>query len=76
MGEPSAEFADDPNITDVSMTEWIAWAPMLFGIVLFGIAPGLIFEVTDPAVIQSLDNCIQVGCDAAEVAASSASGGG
>ena len=69
MGEPKAEFADDPNITDVSTTEWIAWAPLLFGIVLFGVAPGLIFEVTDPAVVQSLDNCIQVGCEVADVAA-------
>ncbi|MDE0701082.1 MAG: NADH-quinone oxidoreductase subunit M [Acidimicrobiaceae bacterium] len=78
MGEPSAEFADDPNITDVSTTEWIAWAPLLFGIVLFGVAPGLIFEVTDPAVTQSLDNCITTltGCEVAEAAASSGSGGG
>ncbi len=78
MGEPKAEFADDPNITDVSTTEWIAWAPMLFGIVLFGVAPGLIFEVTDPAVGQSLEhvcNSVQVGCEAAEVTASSAGGG-
>ena len=76
MGEPKAEFAGDPNITDVSTTEWIAWAPLLLGIVLFGVAPGLIFEVTDPAVVQSLDNCIESGCEAARAVASSAVGGG
>ena len=76
MGEPKAEFADDPNITDVSTTEWIAWSPLLLGIVLFGVAPGLIFEVTDPAVVQSLDNCIESGCEAARAVASPAVGGG
>ncbi|GJM37942.1 MAG: NADH-quinone oxidoreductase subunit M [Acidimicrobiales bacterium] len=65
MGEPSEEFANDPEITDVSTIEWIAWTPFLFLIVLFGVAPGLIFEVTDPAVVESLNNCIQVGCEVA-----------
>ncbi len=69
MGEPPEEFADDPNITDVTTIEWIAWAPMLFLIALFGIVPGLIFEVTDPAVVESLNNCIQVGCESAAQAA-------
>ena len=65
MGEPPEEFADDPEITDVSAIEWIAWTPFLFLIVLFGVAPGLIFEITDPAVVESLNNCIQVGCETA-----------
>lgn len=75
MGEPSLEFRDDPNITDVSTTEWIAWTPLLVGIVLFGVAPGLIFEVTDPAVIGSLDNCIRVGCEATQAGATAVVGG-
>ncbi len=75
MGEPPAEFADDPNITDVSTTEWIAWAPLLFGIVLFGVLPGLIFEVTDPAVVESLHKCLEAGCEAADLAVSSVGGG-
>ena len=69
MGEPPEEFVDDPNITDVTTIEWIAWAPMLFLIALFGIVPGLIFEVTDPAVVESLNNCIQVGCETVAQAA-------
>ena len=65
MGEPPEEFANDPEITDVTRFEWIAWAPLLAGIVLFGILPGLIFDVTDPAVVQSLDGCLQLanGCE-------------
>jgi hypothetical protein len=43
----------------------LAWTPLLVGVVLFGIAPGLIFDITDPAVVNSLDNCLQLvdGCD-------------
>lgn len=65
MGEPSAEFADDPDIRDVQPTEWLAWTPLLIAIVLFGILPGLIFDVTDPAVVESLDGCLQLvnGCE-------------
>ena len=35
---------------DVAPTEWMAWAPMLAGIVVFGLLPRLMFNVTDPAV--------------------------
>ena len=72
MGEPSAEFADDPDIHDVNTTEWLAWTPLLIGIVLFGVLPGLIFDVTDPAVVDSLEGCLQLvnGCEGfAETAA-------
>ncbi|MBT5139842.1 MAG: NADH-quinone oxidoreductase subunit M [Acidimicrobiaceae bacterium] len=77
MGEPSEEFANDPEIVDVKRTEWIAWAPFLFLIVLFGVAPGLIFEVTDPAVVESLDNCLQLegGCEGVAAATQAAFGG-
>ncbi len=65
MGEPPPEFAEDPHITDVNTVEWISWTPILVLILLFGIAPGLIFEVTDPAVVASIDNCLQfeAGCE-------------
>jgi len=74
MGEPSEEFANDPEITDVSTIEWIAWTPILVLIVVFGVAPGLIFEVTDPAVIESLKGCLETGCEAARTAAEAAGG--
>ncbi len=54
MGEPKPEFAGSDEITDVTRVEWIAWAPLLVGILLFGVAPGLIFDVTDPAVVGLL----------------------
>ncbi|MEM9202563.1 MAG: NADH-quinone oxidoreductase subunit M [Actinomycetota bacterium] len=77
MGEPSEEFANDPEIVDVTRNEWIAWAPFLFLIVLFGVAPGLIFEVTDPAVVESLNNCLQLpdGCEGTADAVAEALGG-
>ncbi len=77
MGEPSEEFADDPNITDVNTTEWIAWTPFLALILVFGVAPGLIFDVTDAAVVESLNNCLQWpgGCEGAAKAAQAALGG-
>ncbi|MCB1270825.1 MAG: NADH-quinone oxidoreductase subunit M [Microthrixaceae bacterium] len=49
FGTPSEEFADDPEITDVSTIEWISWAPMLVLIVVLGFLPSLIFDVTNPA---------------------------
>ena len=77
MGEPPEEFANDPNITDVNLTEWLAWTPFLALIVVFGVAPGLIFEVTDPAVVESLNNCLQLpaGCEGVAEAAQASLGG-
>jgi len=51
FGRPSEEFADDPHITDVSGPEWIAWAPMLALILVLGVYPNLVFDMTDPAVV-------------------------
>jgi NADH-quinone oxidoreductase subunit M len=41
---------EDAHIHDVHMPEWIAWTPMLVLILVFGIFPGLIFDLTDAAV--------------------------
>jgi NADH-quinone oxidoreductase subunit M len=54
FGTPKPEFANDPHIHDTTMAEWIAWVPILILIVVFGLAPGLIFNVTDPAVSESI----------------------
>jgi NADH-quinone oxidoreductase subunit M len=48
MGTPKAEFAD-AHIHDVHTTEWIAWAPLLVGIVALGVYPDLLFDITNPA---------------------------
>ena len=55
FGSPKEEFADDPHIHDVVPTEWVAWVPMLLLILLFGVAPGLVFDVSNPAVVAIAD---------------------
>jgi NADH-quinone oxidoreductase subunit M len=54
FGTPKAEFANDPHIHDATPSEWLAWVPILVLIVVFGLVPGLIFNVTDPAVSQAV----------------------
>jgi NADH-quinone oxidoreductase subunit M len=51
FGEPKEEFAN-AHIHDVSLFEWIAWTPMLVGILVLGIYPDIIFRVTDGSVTQ------------------------
>ncbi|MCU1361668.1 MAG: nuoM [Ilumatobacteraceae bacterium] len=38
------------EITDVNIFEWIAWTPMLLGILVLGVYPQLLFKISDPAV--------------------------
>ncbi|MCC5952897.1 MAG: NADH-quinone oxidoreductase subunit M [Acidimicrobiia bacterium] len=54
FGVPSEEFENDPEITDVQPLEWVAWLPMLVLIVVLGFLPGLLFNTTNPAVVESL----------------------
>ncbi len=49
FGTATDEFAKS-HIHDVHGPEWIAWTPLLVGILAFGIFPHLIFDVTDSAV--------------------------
>jgi NADH-quinone oxidoreductase subunit M len=49
FGTTSAEFEDE-HIHDVHPTEWIAWLPMLILILVLGVYPHLVFQVTDPAL--------------------------
>ncbi len=60
FGTPREEFADSPDIVDTTRHEWIAWAPMLALIVAIGLYPNLVFRVTDGAVDESLNDCLQV----------------
>jgi NADH-quinone oxidoreductase subunit M len=50
FGTPTEEFANDPHIHDVEGPEWVAWAPLLALILILGVYPNLVFEMTDPAV--------------------------
>jgi NADH-quinone oxidoreductase subunit M len=49
MGKVPEEW-QDAHIHDVHMPEWIAWLPLLLLIVVLGVFPGAVFNVTDDAV--------------------------
>ncbi len=49
MGKIPDEW-QDAHIHDVHMPEWIAWVPLLLLIVVLGVFPGAVFNVTDDAV--------------------------
>jgi NADH-quinone oxidoreductase subunit M len=49
FGTPKAEW-EGHHFHDVLPEEWIAWLPMLAGILILGLFPGLLFKITDPAV--------------------------
>ncbi|MDQ3106499.1 MAG: NADH-quinone oxidoreductase subunit M [Actinomycetota bacterium] len=49
FGLPKAEF-ENAHIHDVHGPEWLAWTPMLVLILVLGVFPGLLFQVTDGAV--------------------------
>ncbi len=42
------------DIHDVTVFEWIAWTPLLIGILVLGVYPQLMFKVLDPAVQVAL----------------------
>src|SRR5215210_4997278 len=49
FGTAKAEF-EKSHIHDIHIPEYIAWTPLLIGIVVLGIFPNLLFHVTDQAV--------------------------
>jgi len=49
FGTPKDEFAH-AHIHDVSTIEWLAWTPMLIGILVLGIYPDTVFGITNDAV--------------------------
>jgi len=54
FGTAKSEW-DGHDIADAHGLELAAWVPLLAGIVLFGIVPGLIFNITDPAVQATVE---------------------
>ena len=48
------EFAHDGHIHDVESREWIAWTPLLVGILVLGVYPNILFKVlTRPSTWRS-----------------------
>ncbi len=53
FGEPKAEFANG-HFHDVHASEWLAWTPLLLLTVIFGVLPGILFNVTDVSITPLL----------------------
>src|SRR5690554_3040044 len=60
FGTPTEEFVE-VEMADVSKTEWIAWTPLLVLILVLGIYPQLLFQVTDPAMTAMSDVFAAIG---------------
>ena len=58
FGTPREEFANDPHVHDATVSEYLAWAPLLILILVLGVYPHLLFGATDPAVVNSLNDCL------------------
>jgi NADH-quinone oxidoreductase subunit M len=52
LGRVPEKFSEGRGIFDVSSLEWWAWAPMLVLILIAGLFPKLVLDVTDVAVSQ------------------------
>ena len=48
------EHSAQEELHDVTTLEWLAWSPLLIGILVLGIMPNLLFSVFDPAVQVTL----------------------
>ena len=70
FGTAKEEWSDT-HIHDLHGPEWLAWTPLLIGILVFGIFPHLIFDLTDSAV-----NVIAAGVGGVAEAGVAAAGGG
>jgi NADH-quinone oxidoreductase subunit M len=51
FGTPKPEF-EHAHIHDVNTFEWIAWTPILVLILVLGVYPNLLFDMTDGAVTE------------------------
>jgi NADH-quinone oxidoreductase subunit M len=50
LGRVPAKYEDGKGIFDVQPLEWWAWAPLLLLIIVAGLFPGMMLDVTDAAV--------------------------
>jgi NADH-quinone oxidoreductase subunit M len=49
---PPSETVRAQDVHDVHIAEYVAWAPLLVLIILFGVFPSLLFDISNPAVRQ------------------------
>jgi NADH-quinone oxidoreductase subunit M len=57
FGTPKDEWEHHDIDFHMHWPEWVAWLPMLAGILVLGLVPNLLFKITDPA-IQVLTSAI------------------
>jgi len=51
FGDPTPRWVN-ADLEDVGTVEWLAWTPLLVGIIAIGIYPKIVFGATDDAVIN------------------------
>src|SRR5947209_5350540 len=54
FGTPKEEWEHHDIDFEMHWPEWLAWTPLLAGIVVLGILPNLLFRMTDPAIQTAL----------------------
>jgi NADH-quinone oxidoreductase subunit M len=57
FGEPKAEFANGYHghaIHDMHFTEYLAWTPMIIGIIVLGVMPNILFKLFDPTITNHI----------------------
>jgi NADH-quinone oxidoreductase subunit M len=50
FGTPKEEWEHHDIDFQMHWPEWVAWTPLLVAIVVLGVLPGLLFDVTNPAI--------------------------
>ncbi|MGQ0745097.1 MAG: complex I subunit 4 family protein [Acidimicrobiales bacterium] len=77
FGKARDEFAK-AHIHDVHGPEYLAWTPLLVAILVFGVFPGLLFDVIDPSVqkIGRDNGALLISAEEAEAAADKAAAAG
>ena len=59
FGTPKEEW-EGHHFHDVEVPEWIAWVPLLIGIVVIGLYPNFIFHITDQGAQAALHGVTQL----------------
>jgi NADH-quinone oxidoreductase subunit M len=55
LGNPAGEVADPHHHAhDIGLWEWVAWTPLIIGIIVLGLVPNLLFKVMNPAMEAAL----------------------
>lgn len=56
---PPTETVTSRDVRDATISEYLSWAPLIIFIVLLGVVPSLLFNITNPAVDALLERMAQ-----------------